>query len=266
MRAVIKHAAGWCLLAVLVVGATASAEATDSVRFDPASMTVSDTDTFDIDISVDALTTGIHCFRLHLDFDRDNIHLIDIIEGPLLLAEGATFFFWKDTSGIYDVFDCILTPSDGAATGPGVLATLRFTTGDTPCSSPLEFDYLLLQDINLDSLSVTPVNGQVIVDGCCDCPYQADLNADGFYDAVDLNRLISAIFFNGVNPQDPSCPARRADFNFDGVEDAVDLNLIINLLFFNGPPPVDPCALGATTTPSRVVTDDAEDVWKERPQ
>ncbi len=254
------------MVIALMVGATSSAGAIDSIHFDPASVTVSDTDTFEIDISVDVLTTGIHCFRFHLDFDRDNIQLIDIVEGPLLPAEGSTFFFWKDTSGIYDVFDCILSPSDGAATGPGVLATLRFTTGVTPCSSPLKFDYLILQDINLDSLSVTASNGEVIVDGCCDCPYQADLNADDVWDAVDLNLLINTIFFNGANPQDPSCPTRRADLNFDGVEDAVDLNLIISLLFFNGPPPVDPCALRGATAASRVVTEDAEDVWKERPQ
>ncbi|MBD3298764.1 MAG: hypothetical protein GF341_08925 [candidate division Zixibacteria bacterium] len=261
-----RHVAGWCLVVALITGAAASGTAADSIRFDPASVTVSDTDTFEVDITVDELTTGIHCFRFHLDFNRDNIQLIDILEGPLLPAEGSTFFFWKDTSGIYDVFNCILSPSDGAAAGPGVLATLQFTTGVTPCSSPLEFEYVILQDIDLDSLSVTALKGEVIVDGCCDCPYQADLNTDDVWDAVDLNLLISAIFFNGANPQDPSCPARRADLNVDGVEDAVDLNLIIGMLFFNGPPPVDPCALGGTTTPSRVVTEDAEDVWKERPQ
>ncbi len=75
----------------------------------------------------------------------------------------------------------------------------------------------------------------------CDCPYQADLDADGVFDAIDLNLLILTLFFNGDNPQDPLCPVKRADLTNDGSEDAIDLNNIINLLFFNGPLPVDPC-------------------------
>ncbi|GAB4321846.1 MAG: hypothetical protein Kow0074_12930 [Candidatus Zixiibacteriota bacterium] len=237
--------------------------ATDSIFFDPASITVSETDTFEIEISVDELTTGIHCFRFHLDFNRSNIHLIDITEGPLLPSEGSTFFFWKDTSGIYDVFDCILSPTNAAATGPGVLATVRFTTGMTPCSSPLEFPYLILQDIDLDSLSVTIVEGEIIVDGCCDCPFQADLDANRFRDAVDLNLLINDVFFNGPNDQDPSCPARRSDFNFDGFEDTIDLNELIDHIFFGGPDPVDPCLLPAVSGGTGVGFDRDGDTWKE---
>ncbi len=78
--------------------------------------------------------------------------------------------------------------------------------------------------------------------GGCSCPFQCDFNEDTVLDAVDLNAEISALFFNGPNPQDPGCPATRADFNNDGFPDATDLNLLIEHLFFNGPPPVDPCA------------------------
>lgn len=87
-------------------------------------------------------------------------------------------------------------------------------------------------------------DGDGIGDACdtpCSCPFQSDMNADTFNDAVDLNILITALFFNGEDPQDPDCPAPRSDFNNDGVSDAVDLNETIDFLFFNGPGPVDPC-------------------------
>ncbi len=76
---------------------------------------------------------------------------------------------------------------------------------------------------------------------CCDCPYQADFNADSVLDAVDLNALIDALFFNGPDPQDPNCPTTRSDFNNDGIPDATDLNALIDALFFNGPGPCNPC-------------------------
>ncbi|MBD3297775.1 MAG: hypothetical protein GF341_03890, partial [candidate division Zixibacteria bacterium] len=75
----------------------------------------------------------------------------------------------------------------------------------------------------------------------CDCSLAADMNADTFLDAVDLNLLILTLFFNGDDPQDVSCPIPRSDVNCDGVSDAVDLNLLILTLFFNGSPPCDAC-------------------------
>ncbi|GAB4318534.1 MAG: hypothetical protein Kow0074_07790 [Candidatus Zixiibacteriota bacterium] len=78
-------------------------------------------------------------------------------------------------------------------------------------------------------------------DGPCSCPLQADLNADSFLDAVDLNLLIEVLFFNGADTQDPDCPTPRSDVNNDGISDAVDMNYMIDLLFFGGPNPVNPC-------------------------
>ncbi len=90
-------------------------------------------------------------------------------------------------------------------------------------------------------------NRDYVGDACdeppCLCEFQADGNGDGVYDAIDLNSLIEAVFFNGPNPQDATCPLFRFDLDCDSSTDAVDLNLIINLLFFNGPGPCDPCTL-----------------------
>ncbi|MBD3297450.1 MAG: hypothetical protein GF341_02260 [candidate division Zixibacteria bacterium] len=75
----------------------------------------------------------------------------------------------------------------------------------------------------------------------CRCDKVADLNEDDLYDAVDLNLMIAALFFNGENPQDPTCPTPRSDVNCDSVSDTVDLNLLIAFLFFNGTPPCNAC-------------------------
>jgi len=76
----------------------------------------------------------------------------------------------------------------------------------------------------------------------CLCPFQADHNADGFVDAVDLAVEIDVIFFGAADLQDDGCPTTRGDFNADGVADAVDLALMIDHIFFGGAGPVDPCA------------------------
>ncbi len=84
--------------------------------------------------------------------------------------------------------------------------------------------------------------GSITMFNPCDCPFQADFDANLTLDALDLNAEIQALFFGGPNPQDSGCPTTRADFNNDSFPDAVDLNELIDHLFFNGPPPVDPCA------------------------
>ncbi len=76
----------------------------------------------------------------------------------------------------------------------------------------------------------------------CDCPYQSDLDQNNLRDNVDLNVMITILFFNGDNQQSPSCPAVAIDFNCDGNPDNVDLNWMIDHLFFNGVGPCDPCA------------------------
>ncbi|GAB4327844.1 MAG: exo-alpha-sialidase [Candidatus Zixiibacteriota bacterium] len=88
-------------------------------------------------------------------------------------------------------------------------------------------------------------NRDLVGDACdnppCACDFQADGNADGFRDAVDLNLLIDVAFFGENNPQDLTCPLPRFDLDCNTFTDAVDLNLTIDLLFFSGPDPCDPC-------------------------
>ncbi|MEW5874227.1 MAG: hypothetical protein AB1752_03485 [Candidatus Zixiibacteriota bacterium] len=84
--------------------------------------------------------------------------------------------------------------------------------------------------------------GSAYLFGCpCDCPWQADLDATGFIDAVDLALVIDVVFFGSSDIQDPSCHTTRGDFNADGFADAVDLAFLIDHVFFGAPGPVDAC-------------------------
>jgi len=76
----------------------------------------------------------------------------------------------------------------------------------------------------------------------CDCPFQGDLDANTFIDAVDLAMVIDIVFFGAPDVMDPACPATRADFNADGFADAVDLAELIDHVFFGGAGPENPCA------------------------
>ncbi len=92
----------------------------------------------------------------------------------------------------------------------------------------------------------------------CDCPYQADINADGIHDAIDLNLMIGVFFFNREEPHDPYCPLGRADVDGDGISDAIDLNTFIEYVFFNGPGPSDPCSAPSPMVSTRKLSSMSE--------
>ncbi|MBD3297481.1 MAG: hypothetical protein GF341_02420 [candidate division Zixibacteria bacterium] len=158
-------------------------------------------------------------------------------------------------------YHAIGTHEDGIAGGcSGCIVTeiddpenaFAIVPGSNPCYGTIEFtgtidDMVydatfrvtdLCSDYS-DDISIEVVVGEPVR---CQCPYQGDIDADGFRDAVDLQMLINILFFNAVEPQDPLCPITRSDLNGDDFSDSVDLSLLISHLFFNGPYPCDPCA------------------------
>ncbi len=144
---------------------------------------------------------------------------------------------------VTDVDDTAWTITQTAGPFHGSVSDFDSSTGSFTYSPDLDYtglDSILYIADDGDTLSDT-ATVRLTVSDQCSCPFQGDINADGVRDAVDLNLEISALFFNGSNPQDPNCPTTRADVNNDGVSDAVDLNYLIDVLFFNGPDPIDPC-------------------------
>lgn len=73
------------------------------------------------------------------------------------------------------------------------------------------------------------------------CDNQCDTEPDGVLTAVDLAVMIDIVFFAGIDPQDPECPATRFDFDCTGSVDAVDLAKMIDHVFFAGAGPCNPC-------------------------
>jgi hypothetical protein len=72
------------------------------------------------------------------------------------------------------------------------------------------------------------------------CPYQGDLEPDGFITVLDLTAIVDALFEEGPNPQDPCCPSFRFDLECDGFTTALDLAAMVDHLFAGGPGPCDP--------------------------
>ncbi|GAB4316767.1 MAG: PQQ-dependent sugar dehydrogenase [Candidatus Zixiibacteriota bacterium] len=155
------------------------------------------------------------------------------LEGLYIFGDYCAATIWAITHNGITATDTIdLTPD----LNPGAVdINLISSFGEDAAGEIYIVDYL-------DGEIYKIVSDQPACESVCDCPYQADIDANGSHDAVDLNLLIEAVFFNGSNPQDPDCPTARSDFDASGTSDATDLNLIIDLVFFGGSAPLDPCA------------------------
>jgi len=64
---------------------------------------------------------------------------------------------------------------------------------------------------------------------------RGDMDADGYFTALDLGVLIDLLFAGGPNP----CPEYIADMDCSGYPDVLDLGWLIDFLFAGGPP--SPC-------------------------
>ena len=172
-----------------------------------------------------------------MGFDRGKIEMDTVMEGPLLPASGSTFFFYKDTSGFYDIMSCILFPTNAFANGPGVLASLRLIAGDVPGVTTLHFEQVMLQDTLLDTISAQRSDGLIIVKGPAGYHF-GDATNDGTIDVGDVVYLINYLFRNGPEP----IPILfTGDANCDNLVDVGDVVYLINYLFRAGPLPCDPC-------------------------
>jgi hypothetical protein len=222
---------------IVLLGHSSSSAQIGEVFFDPEVTVVPMLDSFKVDIEVDSNLTGIHCFRVKILFDRDLIHLDSIVEGPLLKEHGETFFYWKDTTGVYDVFNCIFDPVNGYANGPGVLASIKFVAGDYPGITPLNFTYYEFLDTLLNQNTCSCHHGWVIV--CGPETYRfGDANNDGQVNSADVTYIINYLFVAGPEPAPLWIVG---DVNCDIKVNSADVIYLINYLFVNGSKPCNPC-------------------------
>lgn len=141
------------ITALTVIGMNVAGSAqTGALFFNPDTSHVLPLDSITVNIEVNSEVQGIHCFRVWVNYDRNLVEMKSVTQGPLLPSAGQTFFFSKDTMGIYDIMSCILGPGL-QANGPGVLAVMKFKAKQFGGISPLTFEYAIFQDTDLDSIS-----------------------------------------------------------------------------------------------------------------
>jgi len=130
---------------------------------------------------------------------------------------------WDFSTPLYDVNDLSVpqfTPP--AALDVETMYYWRYRSGDGTTWD----DYS-----DLHALSVTS----------CSCPFQADMDGDGFLTALDLYAIVDVLFAGHQDVQDPACPVTRADFDNDGFSTVLDLAKVIEHLFVGAAAPCDPC-------------------------
>jgi hypothetical protein len=76
----------------------------------------------------------------------------------------------------------------------------------------------------------------------CSCPNQGDADTDARTTALDLAKIIDALFAGAPNPIEPTCPTYRYDWDCDGQTTPLDLAATVDYLFANGSGPCKPCA------------------------
>jgi hypothetical protein len=231
---------GMIILVMCTTHATGVTQ-TGTLKFNPQTTTVIPHQTFNVDIIADAAMTGVHCFKINLDFDRTLLDLHFVAEGPLMQAQGETFFFWIDTAGTYDIGACLLG-SGLTADGPGVLATLTFHAEEIIGSTDLVITTTEFLDADLNPISMTSNHGVVtVIAGCC-MGRVGDANAIGGDEPTigDVSVLIDAKFIAGTCDGIVACIS-EGDINHSGAlyptcDDITigDISILIDYLFITG--------------------------------
>ncbi len=111
--------------------------------------------------------TEIAGVQFDLAFDPSLVTVDSVAEGNLLSQGGATTYFnaggIDNTAGtITGVAGAITTPGQTVST-PGVFATITLTAGTGGGTCPLSLSGVIVGDINGQSVPVSVVNGQVII-------------------------------------------------------------------------------------------------------
>jgi hypothetical protein len=89
---------------------------------------------------------------------------------------------------------------------------------------------------------VTSLSPFVLVEPACGCPYQADIEPDGFVTSLDLAACIDILFASATDIRDESCPSPRFDLDCDTFTTSLDLANLIDHLYASGSGPCDPCS------------------------
>ena len=189
------------------------------VSISPASQTVSQGQTFTVDVYVSP-TQAVQGVIFSLAFDPSLLTANSVVEGSFLKQGGASTFFSPGTidnlaGTITNVYDAIISVGQSVST-PGVCATVAFTAKTTPGTSALTLSNVTVGDPSGHAVPMTVVDGSVAVFTGPDW----DVNCDGCIDVLDVVLVGQHFGQTGTPcwiPQEVNC---------DGVINVLDIILI----------------------------------------
>ncbi len=137
------------------------------VSISPSTQTVSQGQTFTINITIDPYT-DIAGAQFDLSFNSSLVSANSVVEGNLLKQDGASTYFRPgtidNTAGTITGVACAITTPGETVSSPGVFATIQMNSKSVEGrTSALDLSNVIVGDINGNPVSITVNNGNVTV-------------------------------------------------------------------------------------------------------
>lgn len=137
-----------------------------TVSISPTSQTVAPEQTFTVDVLVEP-AVAIAGAQFNLSFDSELVTAISVTEGNLFNQGGCGTFFLPGTidnvAGTITDVVCVIIEPGGTVSGPGTLATVTFSAGTTPGTSPVHLGIVIVGDKEGHLVTDEPLDGSVEV-------------------------------------------------------------------------------------------------------
>lgn len=224
---------------------------TPKINLDIDEVTANPGEVVAVSVFIDNLPDTVQAFEISVSLNRPDIMKIR----PEIVTAGTLIEGWSEGADQFGDYDVHVIAAAGF--GPDRNPILPNTTGlllklvaELYCSIPDTLqDRTVQMNLNAINTNFSTPGGTLIVPlnlspGAVtpglQCPYQGDIEPDGFITALDLSGIIAALFEGGSNPQDPCCLTVRFDLDCDGFLTSLDLTVIIDYLFSGGAGPCGP--------------------------
>ena len=154
------------LVAIVCPRGQVSASGAATIRVATPTQSVSPGTQFTVNITI-APNNAIAGAQFNLSFDPSLVSVDSVTEGNLFNQNGASTYFMPgtiDNSGgtLTGVVDLLLG-SGQSVSNPGTFAVVTMTAGTKSGTSKLTLSNVIVGDVNAQTLSVTLINGQVVI-------------------------------------------------------------------------------------------------------
>jgi hypothetical protein len=144
----------------LLIGQASAAE----VTVIPLNKSVSQGQTFNLNISIDPRGSAIAGAQLNIGFDKSIININSIIEGNLFKQNGANTFFNNGTTNnslgaVISIFDVILGPY--SVSTPGTFIIINATAIGVSGTSGINLSNVMVSNPNGQAIALNVINGSV---------------------------------------------------------------------------------------------------------